>query len=584
MSLPFEIKRTKAPRNGLIAELKFSGGNANDTSGNGNNGTVNGTTPTKDSWNRDNEAVSFDGIDDYVDIPINPADYNEMTIRFRIWNDGTDSVIRILDNSNIPDRRTSIRIINNRLNFVTKTSDESLPTFSGNTIIQKNVWTDCVVYWKWNNPNFDVKFWVNGEYDTGSGTYISNQGFYSSNWEIGRSQIKADYAKFKLDDLRFYDRILSDSEIEDLYYESEDGYTLLDRGVILRCRFNGNVLDTSGINHNVTNHGTTPTLDKNGGVGMARSFNGIDNWINTNYQDSPSTMTFRCIMKMDSVSGINAIFEKDGVGLDVNLSGLPIVDGEVRWATEYASGVYDKIESDRILVAGVWYDIIITINSTGASMWINGKFEKFVSGNNFTSGAYLNSRNWQIGKDYQASNDRYFNGDMDLVEIYNRELSNYEIKALYKELPNTDLLLYSYGNEIVGNTGGWTTGYVTVGGGSFTHAKNNDNILCSIVTSITGGTTARFATVNKINITEYSSILIEWESTQSADSGDCRIFITDDITTVNSVERYVKQANFPKETDVYDISDLHGSYHLNFSPSISNGTGTIKLYSLKLIK
>jgi hypothetical protein len=41
-------------------------GNANDASGNGNNGTVNGATLTNDRFGEANRAFSFDGIDDYI--------------------------------------------------------------------------------------------------------------------------------------------------------------------------------------------------------------------------------------------------------------------------------------------------------------------------------------------------------------------------------------------------------------------------------------------------------------------------------------------------------------------------------------
>lgn len=55
------------PTNGLIAEYLFSG-NANDTSGNGYDGTVVGATLTTNRKGNPNKAYSFDGIDDYINI------------------------------------------------------------------------------------------------------------------------------------------------------------------------------------------------------------------------------------------------------------------------------------------------------------------------------------------------------------------------------------------------------------------------------------------------------------------------------------------------------------------------------------
>jgi hypothetical protein len=56
---------TPTSNNGLVAYYPFNG-NANDESGNGNNGTVNGATLTTDRSGVVNSALSFDGVNDYV--------------------------------------------------------------------------------------------------------------------------------------------------------------------------------------------------------------------------------------------------------------------------------------------------------------------------------------------------------------------------------------------------------------------------------------------------------------------------------------------------------------------------------------
>ena len=56
------------PTNGLVGWWPFNG-NANDESGNGNNGTVNGATLTIDRLGQSNSAYNFDGMDDLIRIP-----------------------------------------------------------------------------------------------------------------------------------------------------------------------------------------------------------------------------------------------------------------------------------------------------------------------------------------------------------------------------------------------------------------------------------------------------------------------------------------------------------------------------------
>jgi hypothetical protein len=56
------------PTNGLVGWWGFNG-NANDESGNGNNGTVNSATLTTDRFGNANKAYSFDGVNDQINIP-----------------------------------------------------------------------------------------------------------------------------------------------------------------------------------------------------------------------------------------------------------------------------------------------------------------------------------------------------------------------------------------------------------------------------------------------------------------------------------------------------------------------------------
>jgi hypothetical protein len=72
------------PTNGLVGFWPFNG-NANDESGNGNNGTVNGATLTTDRFGVANKAYNFDGVDDYVRVTNNTSFTNSSEISFSFW-------------------------------------------------------------------------------------------------------------------------------------------------------------------------------------------------------------------------------------------------------------------------------------------------------------------------------------------------------------------------------------------------------------------------------------------------------------------------------------------------------------------
>ena len=63
---------TYVPTNGLVGYWPFNG-NANDESGNGNNGIVTGATLAADRIGNSNSAYNLDGINDYITIPDSPS-------------------------------------------------------------------------------------------------------------------------------------------------------------------------------------------------------------------------------------------------------------------------------------------------------------------------------------------------------------------------------------------------------------------------------------------------------------------------------------------------------------------------------
>ena len=63
------------PADGIVGYWSLSG-NANDTSNNANNGTVNGATPTTNRFGIANEAYEFNGTSDFIEI----ADSNSLDL------------------------------------------------------------------------------------------------------------------------------------------------------------------------------------------------------------------------------------------------------------------------------------------------------------------------------------------------------------------------------------------------------------------------------------------------------------------------------------------------------------------------
>ncbi|MDP4818394.1 MAG: hypothetical protein NWR69_05220, partial [Flavobacteriales bacterium] len=77
------IASAQIPSTGLVGYWPFNG-NANDESGNGNNGTVNGATLTTDRFGNANSAYSFDGVNDWIETLTNNISNNQ-GFTFSLW-------------------------------------------------------------------------------------------------------------------------------------------------------------------------------------------------------------------------------------------------------------------------------------------------------------------------------------------------------------------------------------------------------------------------------------------------------------------------------------------------------------------
>jgi hypothetical protein len=76
------------PTSGLVGWWPFNG-NATDESGNGNNGTVSGATLTADRAGNSNKAYSFDGVNDFIQVPHHSM-LNSMPMTISFWVKSTN--------------------------------------------------------------------------------------------------------------------------------------------------------------------------------------------------------------------------------------------------------------------------------------------------------------------------------------------------------------------------------------------------------------------------------------------------------------------------------------------------------------
>ena len=226
------------PANGLVAYYPFNG-NANDESGNSNNGNVLGASLSGDRFGNENSAYSFDGIDDFI-VTQNSIASAKQAYTFSFWaktENGTKNMSAISQNCDDDCDKAYSLVINKFLNSAIEceyghmgSSPQSFgyaqPAHYGivNTITSDNVWKNYVLI-VGAEDNFlynNFKFYVNGiQIDTNCNHNWDSWEYDFPNYPMvigkGNSSIIEGFFNGQLDDVAVWNRALSFNEIKDLY-------------------------------------------------------------------------------------------------------------------------------------------------------------------------------------------------------------------------------------------------------------------------------------------------------------------------------------------------------------------------------
>ncbi|MBC8486943.1 MAG: T9SS type A sorting domain-containing protein [Bacteroidetes bacterium] len=218
----------------LVAYYPFNG-NAIDESGNGNDGTVYGATLTSDRFGNDNSAYYFDGEEDYITIgenvkppfPVSISSWiylNEIKIECIIRNDKVDSgsyryglAIYIMSDGKI--KAVYYEGFSASWNRLGKESNDSIATIGG--------WHHYLVVFA---EHMNIKlYWdgteIEGEYDgTGSGMSYSSDIGTIGHFKTNTGPPPNRYFNGSIDDIRVYERVLSEDEINALYIEGNPSF------------------------------------------------------------------------------------------------------------------------------------------------------------------------------------------------------------------------------------------------------------------------------------------------------------------------------------------------------------------------
>ncbi len=271
-----------------------------------------------------------------------------------------------------------------------------------------------------------AKFYIDGVEQTGitTGTGNSRQG---SGIRIGRFfQTPEQWAKGTMDQVRIFNKELSSSEVTTLYGESNTSSTksttdIFDDGSgVALYEFEKGAIDTGGVT---------------GYIGSGGVFNGSSSYINLGSASSlvSTDFSFSAWVKTTSTStdfivgtNVNPYYSKVAVRSEG--------DGRIRCFhgnyTSNESGFYSTFNT---INNGNWHHIVYFINQSTAKLYINGSLDTThtltvtpTTNGNLTLASYYNDNN----NSYSTGT---WEGSIDQVRIFNKELSSSEVTTLYGE-------------------------------------------------------------------------------------------------------------------------------------------------------
>lgn len=451
------------PADGLVGWWPFNG-NANDESGNGNDGEVNGATLTLDRYNQPNRSFNFSSSDHYIRVLENESLSLDSNFCISLWfrAESTTSFNSFLSkssclNGDIPGYTCGLWDFfsggqNPRVNFQAYPYlNDATPTLPQEiTVIELNNWHHFVVTYEHltNTMNYyldnvfleslEVNFEID---DTNLDLIIGNHldvfnGLCESTFMIGQ-----------LDDIAIYNRALTPEEITALYTGEPVSPpaacnplpTNLQNGLLGYWPFCGNANDESGNGNNGTVNGATLTEDRFGNADAAYDFDGVDDFIeiiNSGSLISSSGSVSSWIRVSDSMANDQQLIFGQYQGtpqLVINTGNN--LKASIGWPSQ--EGIPVNAISTSSIINMQWINIVGTYSNNELRIYFNGQLESSISTTLNQVGC--NSDLFNIGG-FNATNvicggaigvSQVLDGSLDDIGIWNRALTAEEVQQLY---------------------------------------------------------------------------------------------------------------------------------------------------------
>ena len=200
---------------GIIGDYPFNG-NANDESGNGNNGVVYGASLCPDRFNNENSSYQF-GDGNYIAIQHAPSLNITEQISITAWvyrESSTNNWQSIIckGETNSMASPYALLIRSNKIALLLNRTE-----CYGSISVPINEWVHIAATW----DSETVKYYINGELDPNQDSFAGTLNTFDEDLIIGKDAPgNVEWFEGRLDDIKIFNSGLSDSDIENIFLGS----------------------------------------------------------------------------------------------------------------------------------------------------------------------------------------------------------------------------------------------------------------------------------------------------------------------------------------------------------------------------
>ena len=434
---------------GLISHYLLDGNLIDSVAG--IEGVNTGTTATSDRLERAGKAIYFDGSD-YVTVTDVSALQNleQLTVSTWVKLDNLSHIGRIVCQWADPavgnsQESFTMTFQQGKFRISLDTVDNHYPNhvnFEVPATLQANVWYHFVMVY----DGTTITTYVNGVKYAGPAATgnITNRPRPMYFGQGGSSVFPNYLLQGSLDEVRIYNRALSESDVSQIYALEKQAVDFAS-GLIAYYEFEGNGNDSSGNDHDGTEYGGVNYVA--GKNGQAAIFDGMDDMIRVNSLwptgDSSQPLSLSTWVKIDDDNrkAMAIASQWTACGGSNDHYHLTLYGDTLSYI-----GLRSKIPKDSVVTIprstitdNKWHHLAITFNGSSHKLYLDSSLK--TTSSTFSAFNFNQSTDFVIGGYHSDScgfGRTTMKGLIDDLRIYNRALSPLEIKALYNQ--NSDIL------------------------------------------------------------------------------------------------------------------------------------------------